>query len=826
MTQVRLACAALALVAISGCEREKTARAQAAGCADGELRDGDACVPEACGVGTYGNLGETPYTVGPEGAFDTIQDALDAAGADGGALVAVAAGTYAETLTITRDHGGVTLAGRCREMVTVDGADGDAKAALFAAKGTGRTEFAVDNITFANATGTGVHAEGLTIALHRLRVTAAGSIGVNAAGYGTQMTVDDLEIDTMNAESGPAEGFAVFDGASVTAQALRVHDVPSIAVDVLGTAATLHVTDCTIHNVAEGPDHVGVAFRVADSGTLTAEKCDIFSTVGEAIYVADDTSVATLTDSTVHDLLPSTKPALPGWGAYVGTGGTFVSQRNAWTRTAGAISTQKQGTATSTGDVFKDSIYVGAYSTGADARLTLTDCEMDGVTLFERANAYGYGVAAIEGGETDVSNCVITNAVGGGALAQGDGASLTLRNADISFSGTAHADPPGYNGIAVAERATAVVEDTAIHDVIGTLAGANDATLTMRRVALLDSDPAGGISSGMGVHVWNHGVVNLEDVSVEHMHSVGMVAQTDGTIHLDGVSVSDTDADAAGGGGIGVFVENGLIDGRDLHIARTHGMGVDAQGSGVIRVDTVDISDTLASTYYAGGVAVAALGGTISLTDATLRESDGVGLWSTENGALTCAGCTIDGARFAGAAVRGGEMVLSDTNIRGIVSDDSFGGGVGLYGRQEFGVGSLFASGVTVEAAPYAGAWFQGAGEWTVSESTLAGGSGVALRENLIMHGNAVFAADGAEPALAHDTLHDATIGVLLDNAGASLADISWAANTLDFRAQSCVDDAPAAPDGATVAVCPEDAVLTLRFDYNLVPVDVTGESE
>ncbi|MDP6931928.1 MAG: hypothetical protein QGG40_03390 [Myxococcota bacterium] len=66
-------------------------------CAEGELLDGDACVPEACGTGTWGDLetdGDTIYVDasaedGGDGSMDrpftVIQEGLDTQGqSDGG----------------------------------------------------------------------------------------------------------------------------------------------------------------------------------------------------------------------------------------------------------------------------------------------------------------------------------------------------------------------------------------------------------------------------------------------------------------------------------------------------------------------------------------------------------------------------------------------------------------------------------------------------------------------------------------------------------------------------------------------------------------------
>ena len=103
-------------------------------CAEGELLDGDACVPEACGTGTWGNLETDDDTVYVDGSaeaggdgsmdrpFTVIQEGLDAQ--EERAMVAVAAGTYVENLTMDSEHSGVHLAGRCRELVTIDGSEG------------------------------------------------------------------------------------------------------------------------------------------------------------------------------------------------------------------------------------------------------------------------------------------------------------------------------------------------------------------------------------------------------------------------------------------------------------------------------------------------------------------------------------------------------------------------------------------------------------------------------------------------------------------------------------------------------------------------------
>ena len=94
-------------------------------CDRGEIRDhAGNCVPAACGYSNWGDLDTTETTVyvdasaetGGDGSidapFDTIQQGADAAGDAGGGLVAVAAGTYAESVLMYIGNDGVHLAGR------------------------------------------------------------------------------------------------------------------------------------------------------------------------------------------------------------------------------------------------------------------------------------------------------------------------------------------------------------------------------------------------------------------------------------------------------------------------------------------------------------------------------------------------------------------------------------------------------------------------------------------------------------------------------------------------------------------------------------------
>ncbi len=147
------------LTACTDAPHDSSPRDSAVTCPEGEVLDSAGCMPEACGVGTWGNLpvdGGTVYvdvtaTGAADGSaaapFPTIQAGLDLAAERKGGLVAVAAGTYLEYLTMGSGHDAVTLAGRCRELVTVDGSEGADTPAIQIIGERKTPEIAIEGVT-------------------------------------------------------------------------------------------------------------------------------------------------------------------------------------------------------------------------------------------------------------------------------------------------------------------------------------------------------------------------------------------------------------------------------------------------------------------------------------------------------------------------------------------------------------------------------------------------------------------------------------------------------------------------------------------------------
>jgi len=163
-------------------------------CDDGYVDDGGECVPENCGVGPWGNLPVTPDTVyvdgeatdggdGSEAApLDTIGAGMDAAGAAGGGLVAVARGTYLENVLLGDEHQNVELAGRCLELVTLDASGGGEEAQGFFVQVAqmGSDPIAVSGLTVTGAPDVGIAVVGGKLHLTDVHVLDNKSEGIGA----------------------------------------------------------------------------------------------------------------------------------------------------------------------------------------------------------------------------------------------------------------------------------------------------------------------------------------------------------------------------------------------------------------------------------------------------------------------------------------------------------------------------------------------------------------------------------------------------------------------------------------------------------------------
>ncbi|MDP6935736.1 MAG: hypothetical protein QGG40_22640, partial [Myxococcota bacterium] len=234
------------------------------------------------GTGTWGDLetdGDTIYVDasaedGGDGSkdspFTVIQEGLDAQGKNG--MVAVAAGTYVENLQINSDHTGVHLAGRCRELVVVDGSEGDeedyTEGCGIYLYGPGITDsWTVSGVTTSWAPWVGILQYRGTLSLDRVESSENEVRGINTE-YGTLVANDCI------VQGNHEIGVFVCD-SSASLQDVQVLDtrrctVSTTAMGVVSQAgSTVSATDLTVR------DTVGPALYVATAALLSCTDCTL-----------------------------------------------------------------------------------------------------------------------------------------------------------------------------------------------------------------------------------------------------------------------------------------------------------------------------------------------------------------------------------------------------------------------------------------------------------------------------------------------------------------------------------------------------------------------
>ena len=264
----------------------------------------DTCTPVmACGAGTWGDLpvdGATQYV---DESFAGISDGTEAApwttiaagvaAAPPGGLVAVAAGTYDETVTISGKP--VRLWGVCPDAVTVNGGN---PATIFMTGGADGTE--VGGITVTGSS-IGVGASGaLDVVVDRVRVQGTADRGVNVeASFGeTSITIRDSLIED-------AVEFGVFLSASaMTLERVVIRDTRPEGV-AMGrginaknagvTAAALHVVDSVVERSAEQAIYVA-------SSVATLERVVVRQSGGDGAGFVADIGAAPTVANVVHSV--------------------------------------------------------------------------------------------------------------------------------------------------------------------------------------------------------------------------------------------------------------------------------------------------------------------------------------------------------------------------------------------------------------------------------------------------------------------------------------------------------------------------------------------
>ena len=848
-------------------------------CDRGEIRDhAGNCVPAACGYSNWGDLDTTETTVyvdasaetGGDGSidapFDTIQQGADAAGDAGGGLVAVAAGTYAESVLMYIGNDGVHLAGRCPQLVTISGGDDPYYAAIWVS-GTANTSVEVSGLTIR-----GSHGGGIDVLVGELTVSDVDAVdnemyGVFAGGELSRLVVRDAIIRESRPDNTGWGGWGVYvyEGGTVEIENSEIHSNKDVGVLLLDSGTEVYLDGVTVHgtfvdnmglagyglyagegarlvlddSVVEGnttvglvamgpgtsvsisnsqivstlPDgdgDMGIGLFAEDRVTLDISGSVISGNSSAGIKVSGPDSVVTVSDTQFLDTQNNDSWAAGGHGLDA-SGGVWLS---------------------ATSLLFQRNTYAAVELTGMDVAATFDDVRIED-TCAHGNQDLGLGVVVRDGADLHASSLVIERSTTAGVLAIGEMTEVTLVDCEIRDTYPPSSAVGGYGVQAYSgadlNLTSCLLERNTVHGMslidAGTRAYLEDVEVRETR-----SDDHG--NAGVGIYIGYGASLEAEGATFEGNEGVGVhVAGPASSAFLGQSLVSGTTMTSEQAWGFGVAASaGGVLDLVDTTIEDSTSLGAAALGNGsTVILEDVSITGTRRGAVTVAGVGGIAMdGGDWEGTNVTVEGTEGPGLLTTGDGSVSCTACDLVGNGFAGAVGWGGDLEIVDSSIRGVTPDASLGGGVGVFVLPgDTTTNELSITGTEIEESTFAAVWFQGEGSCEIQDSTLYGGSGYEVTypngDSDTLWGDAVVAIDVTSPwdgqtglSLTGNTVRDGQrCGILLHHSTATLSGNTYLDNPTDLVIQHCdgVDDPTGYDEASTIEWCP-------AYDHALPPLD------
>ena len=275
----------------------------------------DGCVPEACGVGPWGILevnGTTVYVDvyadedgdgTSEAPFTTMEAGLDAAGTSG-TTVAVAAGTYLETLELNSQNSGVHLTGRCRELVVLDASSGeDDESGIGAQASMAGFEWSVSGVTVTGANYSGIMLVGGHLSVSDSIVVENRFAGILAWHQGSVLTLEAVEVqDTLPSLDGAyGKGIEILSGASLDATGGLVVGNTEAGIIALDEGTTVLLTDVEVRDTQPtANDRFGWGIFLQSGASLAATGGLVVGNNDAGIIAVNEGTTVLLTDVEVR----------------------------------------------------------------------------------------------------------------------------------------------------------------------------------------------------------------------------------------------------------------------------------------------------------------------------------------------------------------------------------------------------------------------------------------------------------------------------------------------------------------------------------------------
>lgn len=292
--------------------------------------------PQGCGTGTWGNIAPAPGTVwvdpayvggGSDGSqqapFTTIAAALAVASAGG--RVALAAGNYAEPVTIDKP---LELVGRCPSMVRVSGV---APTPL----GVAAVVFVAQDVVLRGlrlgGQGVGVLAISSKVDLDGVHVFGATDTGVLAAGAGAMVSARHVLVEGTQPAAGGVfgRGIEAQSGAELALDSSALVENRDVGIILLD--ATAGVTRSLVAATLPEAQRLlgGFAMSVQAGSSLTLQSSALVHNRSAALVARPGASSIDVTESVIARTLPQASDLTNGAGVELQDGPSMNLARTA-----------------------------------------------------------------------------------------------------------------------------------------------------------------------------------------------------------------------------------------------------------------------------------------------------------------------------------------------------------------------------------------------------------------------------------------------------------------------------------------------------------------
>jgi hypothetical protein len=557
--------------------------------------------------------------------FQTIGAALAAMTA--GAVIAVDAGQYVESLVVTQS---ATLVGRCPAQVIVSNPPIDS--AGLDVKGAGVT-VTVTGMTFTGARP-GVVAElGSNLTMKGDVVDANRDVGFLVQGQGTVANLVGTVVRGTLDPNGLGYGVAVQTGGKLTMTSSAVVGNKELGVTLTGNGSTATLTQVVVKDTQVGMIGVANGLDVEDKTDLTLTSSTVIATAGVGLAMTSGT--AKVATSVIRDTASATS-GTSGNGVSAISGAT-LSIDSSWLLRNREVSI----------------LVGGAGSTAQISNTTITDTQPNAMGQF------GAGVGAESGATLTLTSSAIVKSLYYGVFLSDAMTTGEIDHTLIRDTALDHVDGIGRN-IDVQDGARAVLKSTTVAGAVG------EALMVSAQLAPADLDATQTVA--LGGHV---GAFVRLGASLELVQSA-LLGNVEVGLYL-----------TADDGAAKVHSKATLTDSviRDTQPIRGD------QGLGAVSGGTLTMTNVTVNRAYGGGLWVGNNGGadgglttqgsTATLTTCVVRDTQtepndagqGHGVVGLQATVVTLLGCTLTGNSGAGIAFESATALVSG----GAISNNEVG---------------------------------------------------------------------------------------------------------------------------------------------------------